>query len=80
MADDQTKTAADEVLYYQDGHIATITLNAPERMNTISPAMTNRIAELLISADADADIRAIILTGAGQRAFCAISAVVAPRV
>ena len=60
-----------EVLYAEDGHVAIITLNAPERMNTISAEMTNRLSELLISADEDSNIRAIVLTAAGTRAFCA---------
>lgn len=63
--------AANEVLYEEQGHVAIITLNAPERMNTISGAMTNRLSDLLVQADADNNIRAIVLTGAGNRAFCA---------
>lgn len=59
-----------EVLLDTDGHVATITLNAPERMNTISGEMLSRISQLLLEADADRDVRCIILTGAG-RAFCA---------
>jgi enoyl-CoA hydratase/carnithine racemase len=66
MSEDQQ-----EVLYAEDGHVAIITLNAPERMNTISPAMTNRLSELLIQADEDGNVRAIVLTAAGTRAFCA---------
>ena len=59
----------DEVLYVRDGHIATITLNAPHRMNTISRAMLDQLTQALVRADADKDIRAVILTGSG-RAFC----------
>ncbi len=62
--------AKDEVLYAVDDHVATITLNAPERMNTISGPMLDRLTELLLKADADPEVRAIILTGEG-RAFCA---------
>jgi enoyl-CoA hydratase/carnithine racemase len=51
-------------------HVATLTLDAPERMNTISAAMLESISELLLRADADPDVRCIVLTGAG-RAFCA---------
>jgi enoyl-CoA hydratase/carnithine racemase len=61
---------AQEVLYEVDGHIATITLNAPERMNTISGPMLNQLTARLQEADADAQVRCVILTGAG-RAFCA---------
>ncbi len=60
----------EEVLFEKDGHVATITLNAPARMNTISGPMLDRLADLLILADQDEEVRAIVLTGAG-RAFCA---------
>ncbi|MDO9127904.1 enoyl-CoA hydratase/isomerase family protein [Parvibaculum sp.] len=59
-----------EVLYKVDGHIATITLNAPDRMNTISGPMLNQLTKRLQEADADPEVRCVILTGAG-RAFCA---------
>jgi enoyl-CoA hydratase/carnithine racemase len=63
--------AADsEVRYEVDGRVATLTLDAPERMNTISGVMLRQISELLIRADADPGVRCIVLTGAG-RAFCA---------
>ncbi len=61
---------AQEVLYEVDGHIATITLNAPERMNTISGPMLNQLTVRLQEADADPQVRCVILTGSG-RAFCA---------
>ena len=61
---------AQEVLYEVEGHIATITLNAPERMNTISGPMLNQLTARLQEADADPQVRCVILTGAG-RAFCA---------
>jgi enoyl-CoA hydratase/carnithine racemase len=59
-----------EVLYEVSDHIATITLNAPERMNTISRAMLNALSEALLRANEDTAVRCVILTGAG-RAFCA---------
>ncbi|MEP2830711.1 enoyl-CoA hydratase-related protein [Parvibaculum sp.] len=59
-----------EVLYEVADHIATITLNAPERMNTISATMLDQLTVRLKEADADPDVRCVILTGAG-RAFCA---------
>jgi len=62
--------AASEVLYEVSDHIATITLNAPQRMNTISSAMLDDLSSTLLRADRDRDVRCIILTGAG-RAFCA---------
>lgn len=59
-----------EVLLERDASIATITLNRPERMNTISGPMLSQLAARLTEADADRGVRVIILTGAG-RAFCA---------
>ncbi len=80
MADDATpapKTAAasatdegDEVLYAVADRIATITLNRPGRMNTISRAMLSQLTERLLQADADREVRVVVLTGTG-RAFCA---------
>jgi enoyl-CoA hydratase/carnithine racemase len=69
-----------EVLYSTGDHIATITLNRPERMNTISGPMLGQLTERMLEADADRDVRVIVLTGTG-RAFCAgldLSEVVRP--
>lgn len=60
----------DEVLYEVADGVATITLNAPERMNTISAIMLESISQRLIEADRDPNARCIVLTGSG-RAFCA---------
>ncbi|HKU39877.1 MAG TPA: enoyl-CoA hydratase/isomerase family protein [Polyangiales bacterium] len=61
---------SDEVLYEVADHVAVITLNRPERMNTISRTMLGQLSERLLEADRDPDVRAVILTGSG-RAFCA---------
>lgn len=61
---------ADEVLYSVADRVATITLNAPERLNAISRSMLNSLTDRLLQANADAEVRCVILTGAG-RAFCA---------
>jgi enoyl-CoA hydratase/carnithine racemase len=59
-----------EVLYDVKDRIATVTLNRPERMNSIDDSMPANIAKAMAKAAADPGVRAIILTGAG-RAFCA---------
>jgi len=61
---------SDEVLVEVADHVATITLNAPDRMNTISGPMLETLSRELLAADREPDVRAIVLTGAG-RAFCA---------
>ena len=64
------QSQGEEVLYAVADHIATITLNRPDRMNTISGPMLNQLTQHLLKADADRDVRVVILTGTG-RAFCA---------
>lgn len=59
-----------EVLYVRDEFTAIITLNRPEKMNTISASMLNELSQTLVKANADPEVRVVILTGKG-RAFCA---------
>jgi enoyl-CoA hydratase/carnithine racemase len=66
----QTASDGAEVLYAVEEHIATITLNRPERMNTISRPMLSQLSARLLEAESDPAVRAVILTGSG-RAFCA---------
>jgi len=67
---DQTANPTAEVLYEVEGGIAVITLNRPERLNTISGPMLASVSQRLLEANADPKVRVVILTGAG-RAFCA---------
>jgi enoyl-CoA hydratase/carnithine racemase len=60
----------DELLYDVADHVATITFNRPDRMNTITPTMLSSLSDLLLAADRDAAVRVIVLTGSG-RAWCA---------
>ena len=58
-----------DVLLTRDGHVATITLNRPDRLNAISGPMLADLSRMLVECDAAADVRAVVLTGAG-RGFC----------
>jgi enoyl-CoA hydratase/carnithine racemase len=58
-----------EVLMSRDGHVATITLNRPDRLNAISGPMLVDLARMLVDCDGDRDVRVVVLTGAG-RGFC----------
>jgi enoyl-CoA hydratase len=58
------------VLYASDGAVGTVTLNRPERLNTLVPPMWNELEEAVAAANADAEVKVIVLKGAG-RAFCA---------
>ena len=59
-----------KVLYESMGAIGTVTLNRPERLNTLVPPMWNELEEAVVEANADPDVKVIVLKGAG-RAFCA---------
>ena len=61
----------DHLLAERRGAIAVLTLNRPDRMNTISGPMLSALSKELVAADADPDVRCIVITGAGPRAFCA---------
>ena len=60
----------EQILYEVDDHVLTITLNRPDRLNAFTPTMGRELIEALDAADADDDVRAIVVTGAG-RGFCA---------
>ncbi len=59
-----------DLLYEVSDSVATITLNRPDRMNAISGPMLQSFSQAFRDADADSEVRVIILTGAG-RGFCA---------
>ena len=60
-----------QILLEKDGPVATITLNRPEKMNAYTRVMMQEMIDALDDTDADDNIRAVIFTGAGDRAFCA---------
>lgn len=62
---------SDEVLASQDGPVGILTIDRPEAMNTISPEVERALHAALDRAVADDSVRAIVLTGAGDRAFSA---------
>jgi enoyl-CoA hydratase/carnithine racemase len=53
-----------------DGPVATVTLNRPEKLNALTPEMLEELSRLAAKLDADKQLRCVILTGAGDRAFC----------
>jgi enoyl-CoA hydratase/carnithine racemase len=58
-----------DAIVERDGHLLTITLNRPERMNALSGAMLVRMYDAFVEASTNDDIRCIVLTGAGGN-FC----------
>ena len=59
------------VLVERRGAIAIVTLNRPEAMNALSQAMRSEIARVFRELEANDDVRAVVFTGAGQKAFTA---------
>ena len=62
---------ADEILYETEGHVATITMNRPRKHNAMNPELIQGLRDAFARAKADRDVRAVLLTGAGDRAFSA---------
>lgn len=60
----------EQILYDKNGPILTLTLNRPDKLNAYTQQMQTELISALDAADADDDIRAIIVTGAG-RGYCA---------
>ncbi|MFJ8816327.1 enoyl-CoA hydratase/isomerase family protein [Amycolatopsis thermoflava] len=58
------------VLFEVDGHIATITLNRPDKLNAFNEKMTTEIAGIWQRVRDDDEIRVAVLRAAGERAFC----------
>ncbi|HTD33498.1 MAG TPA: enoyl-CoA hydratase-related protein [Candidatus Elarobacter sp.] len=61
----------DTILVERDGAIATVTLNRPNVLNALNLRMLDELAATFAELDADAAVRAVILTGAGAKAFAA---------
>lgn len=58
------------VEYYKEGRIAIVTINRPEVLNALSPEALIELTDVLISFRDDPQLRAGIITGAGEKAFC----------
>lgn len=62
----------DDILWRETrGHIRLLTINRPERMNAMDDALNEALVEAFVDGGADPDIRVIVLTAVGDRAFCA---------
>ena len=70
-ATNTAQVSANEVLIAMEDDIAIVTLNRPAQMNAVNSALRRALISALSSLNADERVRAIVLTGAGDRAFCA---------
>ena len=63
--------STDDVLYETSDGIATITINRPDKLNALNVAVVTALREFMEKAESDDNIRVIILTGTGEKAFAA---------
>ncbi len=54
-----------------DGNVAVIELNRPEKLNAMTPEMAELLADAVKACNANDAVRAVVLTGAGPKSFCA---------
>jgi enoyl-CoA hydratase len=59
----------DKMLFRKEGHVGTVIFNNPERHNAVSLEMWEAAADMLTACTNDAEIRVVVLTGAGGKAF-----------
>jgi 2-oxoglutaroyl-CoA hydrolase len=64
-------TELDGLRLERNGDVATITLHVPEKLNRVSMPARDQLAQLFEELGSDANVRAIVLTGAGDKAFTA---------
>ena len=58
------------ITYETEGSVAVITLNRPEKLNSLTGEMIRSLSDLFRGFASDSSLRAVILTGAGEKAFC----------
>src|ERR1700679_2728433 len=70
LPEETSRMAYEAILYDRHEHVAVITLNRPERRNAISQAIREEVHAAVQVAQDDDEVRALIVTGAGDRGFC----------
>lgn len=71
MTDAQTQTATGAILYERRGSTAWIMLNRPDTFNAINNEVREGLSRLLLQAQSDPQTAVVVITGAGEKAFCA---------
>jgi len=64
-------SAEDELVQERRGSVVVLRLNRPEARNALSPSLISALGKAVVAAEADVAVRAVVLTGTGDRAFCA---------
>lgn len=71
MDESSSEPVQPPVLVERRGSISIITINRPEARNAVNAAVSTMVGDALAQAQRDTEIRAVVITGAGDRAFCA---------
>ena len=67
----QKENKYENILYAKKEKVATITLNRQKSLNALNTALLTELRDALDDAETDAVVRAIVITGSGEKAFCA---------
>ena len=62
---------SDRILYSKSGHVAYITINRPTALNALDPQGWQELADVFKEAKGDKDVWVVIITGTGEKSFCA---------
>ncbi len=62
---------ADDIIIETRGHVRLVRINRPHRSNALTPEVQRALADAFAAANLDPEVRAVVLTGTGERAFCA---------
>ena len=62
---------SENIVVARDGAVGVITINRPEKLNAMTPEMAAALVAAVEAFNADPEIRCVVLTGQGERAFCA---------
>ncbi len=62
---------SDNILVERDGFVGILTINRPDKLNAMTPGMADALVAAVEGFNTDDTIRCVILTGAGEKAFCA---------
>ncbi|MBW7921449.1 MAG: enoyl-CoA hydratase/isomerase family protein [Rubellimicrobium sp.] len=60
-----------EIRVEHEGHVALVTIDRPEKANAMTPEMAVTLADVVAGFNTDDAVRCVIITGAGEKAFCA---------
>jgi enoyl-CoA hydratase/carnithine racemase len=64
-------TGIDQIGLVMHGPVALVTINRPEKLNSVTPEMSAALEAFAVWVNEADEVRAVVLTGAGERAFCA---------